>query len=82
MVSPLENSLQLDMYNDNLFLPAYKVSTRLNDTTSNILYCAAFQPHNDIPTDKYLFKDLSLDMSSIEKSTTIPYTTNHSNIYK
>ena len=70
------------MYNDKFFVPAAKVSIRLNDTISNSINCAAFQPHNDMPTAKYSSKDFSLDMPSIEKSTTPPFAIINSNIAK
>ena len=59
------------MYNYKLFVPVSKVSIRFNDTPSNSIDCAVFQPHNDMHTDKDISKDSILDMKSIKKSTTI-----------
>ena len=53
------------MYNNKLFGPESKVSSRLNDTPSNSVDCAAFQSQNNMPTTKILFKYLSIDMISI-----------------
>ena len=35
VVTPFKNISNIDIYNDNLFRPASKVSIRLNDTSSN-----------------------------------------------
>ena len=59
------------MYNNKFFGPAFKVYRRFNGTTSNSINCEASQTHNDMPTGKDLFKDLSPGMQIIEKSRTI-----------
>ena len=70
------------MYNNNCFGLSSKVYIRLNDTPGDSNNCAAFRPHNDMPTAKYLFKYLSCDIPSIDKSTALPLTINHSKIIK
>ena len=47
-----------------------------NDKPSNIIDCATFQIHNNMPTVKYIFKYLSRDMPSTKKATTLPLTIN------
>ena len=71
VVLPFNNILQLDIYKVKLFRLAPKVSIILNTTTSNSISCADFQPRNDRPTAEYLFKNLSLDMPSSDKFTTL-----------
>ena len=70
------------MYNDKLFVPASIFSIMLNYTPSNSINCATFKPHNDMPNTKASFKYSSIDIPSIDKSTTLPSTINHSNISK
>ena len=70
------------MHNNKFFGPEFKVFIRFNDTCSNIINRAAFQPHKDMATDKYVFKDLSCDMPSIKKSTTPPLIIYQSNVIK
>ena len=82
VVSPYKNTLHIDIKDNKFFRPASKVSSILNDIPSNIIKCAAFQPHNDMPTAKDLFKNLSLDMPGTEKATTLPSTLNYSYIVK
>ena len=79
---PFKNILHLNFYNNKLFVPASKFSRILNDTPSNSINCEAFKPQNDTPTAQYVFKGLSLDMTSIDKATTLPSTINHSNVMK
>ena len=74
VVSHFINNLQLDIYNNKWLIPESKVSIRLNDTASNSIGYASFQPHNYMPTDKYVL--------SINKFTTLPSTIKHSNIIK
>ena len=57
MVPLFKNSLHIDMYNDKFFRPEFIVSIRLNDTPSNSTNCVAFQPQDNLSTDKSLFKD-------------------------
>ena len=65
-----------------MFITAFKVSIRLNDTPSNSFKYETFKPYKYTPTAKSLFRSLSRDMTSINKSTTLPFTINHSNIKK
>ena len=78
MVSPFDNSFQIDMYNYKLFGTLSKGSIILNDTPSDSIYYVSFKPHNDMPTAKYLFNYLGLDIKIIYKSTTLPLAINHS----
>ena len=71
VVSPFNNIIQLDIYSNILFVPASKFFIRFNGTPSNSINWVAFQPHYDMPTDKYLFKDSSIYMPRIEKATTL-----------
>ena len=82
MVSPFNNSLQIDVYKNQLFGPPSKVSIILNDTPSISINCAAFQPHNDMPNYKYLFKYSCCDIPVIEKVTILLLTINHITIVK
>ena len=54
----------------------------MNDTTSNSINCATFQPHNYIPTDKDVLNYSSRDMTGTEKSMTLPFTISKSNTIK
>ena len=82
LVSHFKDILQIKIYNKKLFGPASKFSSRLNDTNSNSIDCAAFQPHSDVPTTENLFKDFSIDMTSIDKAMKLPSTINNSKIIK
>ena len=82
MVSLFKNSLQLNMYYDKLFEPQSKVSIKFKNTPSHRIDCASFQHCNGIPTNKLIFMDFSSDTQSINKSTTIQLTINHSNMTK
>lgn len=67
------------MYNHKLFGPASKVSSILNDTSSNSINYAAFQLHKDMPTAKNTFKYSNQYMPSINKYIILPLTINNSN---
>ena len=60
LVSPFQNILQIDMYNNKFFRPASRVLIRLNDTPNISIDCSDFQPHNEIANPKYLFNCYSL----------------------
>ena len=70
------------MHNNKLFRPESNGSIIFNDTPSNSIDCAAFQPQNYMSTAKTLFNYSSFDMTRIEKSTTLPSTINTSNTSK